>query len=170
VVKQPDRREKPANKPVAKRDAAGQWMPGASANPGGRPVGSRPAVLAALDRIGDEAADEIVRKTVAAAKRGDIYARELILRRVWPPRTGSRPVQFPLPEVRKPSDLVKAHATVIAAVADGRLTAGEGNELSHLLTEHLQIVTVNDLLSRVMKLEEERKEEGETRENQRHRD
>jgi hypothetical protein len=89
-------------------------------------LGNRALRVAALDRIGDEAADEIVRKTVQAAKEGDRQARELVLRRVWPRRTGSRPVAFALPPVSGPAELVEAHARVIAAVSAGTLTPGKG--------------------------------------------
>jgi hypothetical protein len=138
---------------AAKKRGNPGWVKGQSGNPKGRPVGSRCEALAALDAIGDANAREIVEKTIAAAKRGDIYARELILRRVWPPRQG-RPVAFVLPSVSSAADVVKAHADVLTAVAGGKLTTSEGTELSGLLTAHLNVSTMNDLMQRLAALEE----------------
>ena len=57
------------------------FEPGQSGNPAGKPRGTRNRVLAALDKIGDEAADDVLRAAVTAAKGGDMRATELILSR-----------------------------------------------------------------------------------------
>jgi hypothetical protein len=68
---------------------AGRFQPGKS----GKPKGSRNHVLAALDQIGSENAEAILREAVKMAigdekSPPDLRAAELILSRVWPARKG----------------------------------------------------------------------------------
>jgi hypothetical protein len=101
----------------------------------GRPRGSRNAVNLMLDQVAEEGVAAIVRKVMAAAAEGDMQAARLVLGRAWTAPKG-RPLQVELPEIDTPEDLLAAHATVAAAVSDGRLTAQEGASLSTMLETH----------------------------------
>src|SRR5690349_20810490 len=93
-----------------------RFQKGQSGNPRGRPKGLRHAALWALDVIGTEAAGDILKTVVAAAKGGDIRACELLLKRLWPERRG-HPVALNLPPVTETQDIVSALAAITAAVA-----------------------------------------------------
>ena len=75
------------------KQTGGRFTRGTSGNPKGRPRGSRHTALLALDAIGAEGAEDVLRSVVVAAKGGDTRAADLILRRLWPERRG-RPVQI----------------------------------------------------------------------------
>jgi hypothetical protein len=72
------------------RGARGRWLPGESANPGGRPKGRGlkqeiERTLAEKPKGGRETRLERIAKVlVAKAEEGDLRALELILKRLWP--------------------------------------------------------------------------------------
>ena len=66
--------EKPRGRPFRK---------GNKANPRGRPAGSRNRATLLLDELAEGEATGILRRTIAAAKRGDMRATELVLSRIW---------------------------------------------------------------------------------------
>ena len=100
----------------------------------GRPRGSRNKVNLLLDRLA--VGDETMAKTVIkAALSGDRAAARQVLKRIWSAPKG-RALQFDLPEIRTPADLLAAHACVAAAISDGRLTAQDVASLSAGLEKH----------------------------------
>jgi hypothetical protein len=114
-------------------------------------VGSRLQTLATLDILGDQAAEEIVRKVAEQATEGQPAAQELMLRRIWPPRQG-RPVAFDLPDVTQPGGLERAHAALIRAASDGKLSTTEVNHMSETLLSHHKLTTETDLLREMLEL------------------
>ncbi len=126
---------------------------GVSGNPAGRPTG-RNKILAALDQIGDDAAEEVLRKAIEAAKAGDLRATELLMSRAWPARKG-RALQFTLPKVEKLEDLPVANAAVIAAVSEGLISPEEGQAMTALLREHAGILETTQLAADVAAMREE---------------
>jgi hypothetical protein len=143
---------KPRGRPFTSDDPRRKpFTPGVSSgNPKGRAVGSRPAVLAALDAIGNENANKIVRKCIAKAIEGDPHAMELILRRVWPPCRGGRPVVVDLP----PLD------TVIARVAGGHISPEDGEVFSNMLEGLRRLFEAGDHETRIALLEAALAEKG----------
>jgi hypothetical protein len=123
-----------------------------SGNAAGRPKGSRNRILAALDKIGEDAAGEVLKKAVEAAKGGDMRAIEAVLSRVWPARKG-RPVRLALPALETAADLPAALASVAAAVARGEVTPEEGQAVGALLEAHRRAVETADLAARLDALE-----------------
>ena len=114
----------------------------------GRPRGSRNAVNQLLDQLAE----------------GDRVAARLVLSRVWSAPKG-RPIEVELPLIRTPEDLLLAHACVVAAVSDGRLTPQDGASLSTMLETHrraFELVAqerkIDDLDSRVREYRDELKE------------
>jgi hypothetical protein len=132
------------------------WRKGESGNPKGRAKGSRPAVLVALDQIGDLNAEQIVRKCIAKAIEGDPHAMELILRRVWPPIRGGRAVNVDLPALAKSDDLAGALATVIAKVACGQLSPEDGEVFTTMLEGLRRLYESGDHEQRIASLEASR--------------
>jgi hypothetical protein len=104
----------------------------------GRPRGSRNIKNIMLDRIAEGEAETLVRKMIEIAAEGDRVAARLVLSRVWSAPRG-RPIEVELPEIRTPDDLLVAHAAVVAAVSDGRLTPQDGAGLSAMLETHRRV-------------------------------
>lgn len=75
----------------------------------GAPVGSRDKASLALDKIADDAGEDILNKMVDAAKGGDLRAADLVLQRIWPVRKG-RPLSLSLllPVIKTAADVVTA--------------------------------------------------------------
>jgi hypothetical protein len=130
-----------------------QFRPGQSGNPTGRPPGSRHAALVALDAIGTEGGEDVLRSVVEAAKGGDMRAAEILLRRLWPERKG-RPVLLDLPRVQTAGDVSAALAAVTDAVAAGSLSPEEGAAFAGILEAQRRAVETEDLQRRIAALEE----------------
>jgi Family of unknown function (DUF5681) len=130
-----------------------RFAPGTSGNPSGRPRGSRHTALLALDRIGAEGAEDVMRSVVTAAKNGDMQAAGLLLKRLWPERRG-RPVQLDLPAILVPSDIVAALGAVTSAVAAGELSPEEGAAVAGVLQAQRQAMETLELDARIAVLEQ----------------
>lgn len=97
---------------------------------------------------------EITRVAIERAKAGDAVALRLVVDRILP-RTRGRAVEFQMPDMRTPEDLVDAMAAVIAAAAAGDLTLGEAREFAALLDLQRKAIESQDLAIRVELLETE---------------
>ena len=128
-------------------------------NPGGpgRPVGSRNKATLALDKIADDAGEDILNAMVGAAKGGDMRAADLVLQRIWPARK-SRPIALTLPAIQSASDVVAAVGAVADAVGAGEITPDEGHAVASILEAKRRAIETVDLESRLSALEQERKQ------------
>lgn len=135
-------------------------MPFQPGNPGGpgRPRGSRNAINQVLDNIAGENVEAAVRKVVDAAGEGDLAAARLVLGRMWTAPRG-RTVEFELPEVRTPHDVVAANAAVIKAMAEGMLTPQEGASICSVIEGQRRAIEIVDVEVRVAALEQKMAEE-----------
>jgi hypothetical protein len=137
----------------APKQGGGQFQPGQSGNPAGKPRGTRHRALLALDAIGEGASKEILEAVIAAAKGGDMRASEILLRRIWPERKG-RVVEFDLPPIIAPADAVKAVAAIVDAVAAGELTPEEAQAVAGVVEIQRRTIETEDLADRIAALEE----------------
>ncbi len=137
---------------TADRATGGRFPPG---NPGGpgRPKGVRHRALLALEAIGTEAAEEVLRRVVEEAKGGDLRAAEMLLRRLWPERKG-RPIEFELPPMASAADLVSALAAVAEAMGRGELTPEEAQAIAGVLEAQRKAIETVGLEQRVAALED----------------
>lgn len=123
--------EAPASVPAVPRAANGQFVPGASGNPAGRPPGlidRRHRVAKAFDHEFEAVGAAIVEK----AKDGDMAAAALYLSRVEPPlRPKGERVTFKLDPAAPLADQAGA---VLVAVSQGELPAETGKLLIDCLT------------------------------------
>jgi hypothetical protein len=139
--------------PKQRRRGVGRpFTKGRSGNPRGRPVGARHRAIVALDRIGEDAASDILTVVVAAARGGDIRAAEILLRRVWPERKG-RPISIDLPTMKDAITVQDALARVVSATANGALMPDEGEALANLLDRHRAAIETLELDARLRALE-----------------
>jgi hypothetical protein len=132
-----------------------RFQPG---NPGGpgRPAGSRNKATIALDKIADDAGEDILNAMVGAAKGGDMRAADLVLSRIWPARK-SRPIALALPAIQSAFDVVAAVGAVADAVGAGDITPDEGQAVASILEAKRRAIETVDLEARLSALEQERK-------------
>ena len=141
-----------ANAHVPSDDARGldgRFGPG---NPG-RPQGARNRLTVFLESVLEGEAEALTRQAIDLASKGDIGALRLCLNRLIPARR-DLPVQFDLPELVTLRDAERASSAVLAAVANGELTPGQGESVMRLLSAHRQMVETGDLARRLDALEE----------------
>ncbi len=131
---------------------SGQFKPGRSGNPKGRPRGARNKISARVQDMLSAEAPALVRKAIDMALDGDAQALRLCLERICPPQK-DRPVPFPLGATDTAADIATAGKDVIAAVAEGHLTPSEGEALFRLLEARRRIVETADLEARIADLE-----------------
>lgn len=101
----------------------------------GRVAGARNRATVAAETLLDGEAAALTRKAVAMALEGDPVALRLCLERILPPRK-ERLVRVALPLVEDAASARRAGAVLLAAVAAGELTPGEGLALARLLDSH----------------------------------
>lgn len=131
---------------------SGQFKPGQSGNPKGKPKGARhKATLAALELLDGEA-EALSRKAVELALEGDTTALRLCLERIAPPRKDA-PVSFELPEMQTANDALAAINAIVQAVANGELTPGEASGLAGLVEAFRKTAEFEDLERRIARLE-----------------
>ena len=138
----------------AKTDAkhGGQFKPGQSGNPSGRPHGSRNKATLALEAILDGEGEAITRKAIEKALEGDTTALRLCLERIYPPRK-SRPITLELPKIESADDVAKAQGTVIGAMAIGDITPEEATVVAGVLEAKRRSIETCELETRMAALE-----------------
>ena len=138
---------------MAKR---GQFKPGQSGNPKGRPKGARHrTTLVALELLDGEA-EALTRKAVELALEGDTTALRLCLERIAPPRKDA-PVSFALPEMKTAADALTATNHIVQAVAKGKLTPGEATSMAGLIEAFRKVAETDALEQRITNLEARKK-------------
>jgi hypothetical protein len=128
------------------------FQPGKSGNPQGPKPGQRHPAFAALDAIGSDGAEAVIRKVVEQALEGDMRAAEILLRRSWPERKG-RPLQFKLPPMETAGDLVKAAAAISNAMSVGIITPDEAAIASTVVEIHRKTLETHEFAARLAAVE-----------------
>jgi hypothetical protein len=128
------------------------FQPGQTANPAGRPKGSRNRATVALEKILEGDAESILRKAITLAQDGDPTAMRLCLDRLMPSRR-DRPVIFELPAIETTEDLPKATNALLQAVAAGDLTPSEASDIGKALDAHMKAIETAEIVARLAKLE-----------------
>lgn len=106
----------------------------------------------AVEALLEGEAEALTRKAVEKALEGDTVALRLCLERLCPPRK-DRPLEpIKLPKLT-PGNLSETSATIIRAVAAGRLTPSEGEALAKLLEAHRKALELSDHEQRLAALE-----------------
>jgi hypothetical protein len=129
------------------------FKPGKSGNPSGKPKGTRNKTTLAIEHLLDGEAQAITRKAIEMAKAGDGTAMRLVMERLIAPRR-DRAVPFALAKVQSSTDALAAAASVLEAVAAGKLTPSEAAELSKIIDSFVRIAEAADLTQRIKRLED----------------
>lgn len=122
---------------------------------GGRRRGSRNRASLAVESLLAGEVEQLTRRAVDVALAGDVGALKLCLDRLCPPRR-DRAVTMRLPAIEAVSDLPRATAAVIAAVAAGTITPSEGEQLGRLVSAHAVTLHTVDFEARLRALEAEK--------------
>ena len=134
--------------PEKTRSKQGQWLPGSSGNPAGRPAGS-----GHVARLRAELAQElptIIQSLIEQAKAGDIQAIRIILDRVIPPlKAVDLPVSLELPA----GGLSDQGRAIIASATCGEVSPADASQLLGAISQLARIQEVDALVERVEKLE-----------------
>ena len=139
----------------------GQFAPGVSGNPGGRPRGSRNKTTQLCADLLSGDAEAIVAKLIERAKKGDAVALKLCVDRLVPVRAArDRTVDVELPDIANVADLVAAAAAVVEHAAAGRITLSEAKEFMQLLEGQRRLVETADLAVRIEALEVQHRTEA----------
>jgi len=132
----------------------GRFRKGTSGNPAGRPPGARNRATLAAETLLDGQAEALTTKAVALALDGDSVALRLCLERVLPPRR-DRPIMLALPPLETAADAPKALAALVAAVADGTVTASEAADMAALIERFVKAIEASDLDYRLSAIEKQ---------------
>src|ERR1017187_5698655 len=136
----------------SKRTTKGQFKNGTSGNPAGRPAGSRNQATLACEQLLEGEAEELIRTLVEKAKGGNIQALGMCLDRLLPARK-ERCISLEPRPIASPQDLPIHFQDITTAVAEGRITPGEGESLSNILTSHARIMETVEHDRRIAQLD-----------------
>lgn len=127
----------------------GQFRPGQSGNPAGKPKGTKHASTRLRDAIASDLND-IVMALVEKAKAGDTGAAALLFSRSLPPL---RP-QSEAPDVELPGATMNERAeSITAAAMAGDLSPTGATELMGVLSQQARIAEISELAERLERIE-----------------
>jgi hypothetical protein len=118
----------------------------------GRPVGSRNKSTIALQAMLDGHGEALLKRAVLLAHQGDTAALRLCIERLLPVRRHSA-IKFKLPSFDSVADIAKASSSVVHAVANGQLTAADGEAMTSILVKLRQTFEARSLEARIDALE-----------------
>jgi hypothetical protein len=131
-----------------------RWRKGVSGNPAGKPKGTRHKITMAVQELLDGEAEALTRKCIELAKAGDTTALRLCMERLAP-TVKSRAVSLALPAVETATDILKAQATTIQAMAAGEITPDEAATVAAVLEAKRKAIEIVEIEERIKALEQQ---------------
>jgi len=128
------------------------FVKGQSGNPAGRQPGSRNKRTILAEKLFTEDAEPLWRSATKLAHTGHGVAMKLCVDRALPIGR-HRPVDFDLRPIADAADALAAQYDIAQAVAEGRLTTSEADDLSRMVAHIGQTATNATLEPRVAELE-----------------
>jgi len=130
----------------------GQWRPGQSGNPAGRPRGRRNDATVEMEALLGGAAGQITQQAIDRALEGSDAALKLCMQRMLPVMR-SRPVRIGLAAGATASDVAAAMSETVRAMAAGELSPGEAADIVQVLEGQRRTVETIELERRLARLE-----------------
>ncbi|PSJ40966.1 DUF5681 domain-containing protein [Allosphingosinicella deserti] len=121
------------------RAPSGQFLPGQSGNPAGRPRGARNKASLLFEQLEDGESAAIVRRMIDRALAGHSAALHACFAKMVVP-VKQAPVELDLPKIRSAADAAEAGSELMAAVAAGEITLGEGEQAMKMLATQLKMI------------------------------
>ncbi|MFN0128725.1 MAG: DUF5681 domain-containing protein [Verrucomicrobiales bacterium] len=135
------------NGDVPGRTPKGQFQPGRSGNPTGRPREESTALRQKLL----ERAEDVVQAVISAAISGDMAAAKMILDRLIPAlRPHSAPVDVPLDGAMKPA---QAACTILGEAMAGRISPDAAAQLLNAAADLARLIEAEEIKPRIEALE-----------------
>jgi len=131
----------------------GQFKPGQSGNPTGKPRGARHRATVAAEALLDGEAEALTRRAVELALEGDTTALKMCMDRILPPRKG-RPINFTLPELTNTGDLRATALAILGAVSEGDISPEEAAAVAPLIEGVRKTMETDELSHRLEALEQ----------------
>jgi hypothetical protein len=131
----------------------GQFQPGQSGNPAGRPRGSRNKATMMIAALLDEEGPRLMREAIDRALDGDSLLLRCCVTRMVPVPRG-RPVELELAEGSGAGDVLASLAATVRAMADGAITPLEAADVAVVLEGQRRAIETHDLERRLRRLEE----------------
>lgn len=113
------------------RTSKGQFAPGHSGNPAGRPKGARNRMTLAAEALLEESGEGLIRKLIDDAFGGDRRALLFLAGRLCP-ANAEPPITLDLAPGRE-GDFLHIHALTVRAMADGELTPKQAHTVVRIL-------------------------------------
>jgi hypothetical protein len=123
--------EDPTENPNPTRHADGRFAIGHPGGPG-RPRHPISTAAQDLDRIGTEAAQELLRLILDRARQGNLKAADMVLQRIWPARR-NRPVDMEVPFGSALPNLLPEHAALAVAMMSGEISPQDAQAATRVL-------------------------------------
>ena len=130
----------------------GQFQPGQSGNPSGRPKGSKNRSTKLLDALGDDV-PELLEATKRAALDGDMTAMRLLMDRALPVSKATAP-PVELPELQKAETLTQKADAIMAATGKGEIPPDVASQLIAALGNVAKLAEIDEIERRLQALEE----------------
>ena len=132
---------------------AGQFQPGQSGNPAGRPRGSRNKATMMIAALLDEEGPRLMREAIDRALDGDSLLLRCCVTRMVPVPRG-RPVELDLADGKEAGDVLASLAATVRAMAEGAITPLEAADVAVVLDGQRRAIESHDLERRLRRLEE----------------
>lgn len=130
----------------------GKFKKGESGNPKGKIKGTKNRITLTAEQLLEGELDNICRRLIEEALKGNMQAIKLILDRIMPPRK-DRSLEIKIPKLNSPDDALNAISVIANAVACGGISPSEGESISRILDMYVKTVNTCDFNKRIKVLE-----------------
>lgn len=133
--------------------APGKFQKGRSGNPHGKAKGTKNRATRAAEQLLQGDLDNICRRLIEEALKGNVQAIKLVLDRVLPPRR-DRVIDITLSKLQTADDAVKGMSTIIEAIVSGKITPCEGEAMSRVVDAFVKALQTHEIEKRISMLEQ----------------